>query len=194
MKDLDLEVCGWGSSVGEESRKTWNDKVKSGFWNKYASGTGLDIGYAGYKVNVTSILPSAIGVDTNYPGYNGLTLPFADASQDYVYNSHCLEHISDYKTILRDWYRVLKPGGFMIIIVPHRDLYEKRLNLPSRYNQDHKRFYTPNSLLSEVEESLAVNTYRVRHLQDNDRGHDYKQDPDMHSIGEYEIELVIQKL
>lgn len=180
--------------VGEESQRTYQDKLDNGFFDKYMKGNGLDVGYAGYIPGVEPILPTAIGVDLNYPGYNGTTLPFANESQDYVYNSHCLEHIADYKTAIQEWFRVTKTGGFVIIVVPHQFLYEKRVSLPSRWNGDHKRFYTPASLLKEIEESLVPNTYRVRLLEDGDKGFNYSADPKRHSDGQYEITLVVEKI
>lgn len=181
-------------NVGGESRKTYVEKLSNGFFLKYMYGNGLDIGFSGYEPDVVSILAGAIGVDVNYPGYDGKILPFPDNSQQFVYSSHCLEHISDYKQTIKEWLRVVKPGGYIITVVPHRDLYEKKLELPSIWNGDHKRFYTPASLLKEFEISLPVNSFRVRHLQDNDKHHDYSQPNEEHSKGEYELELVIQKL
>lgn len=181
--------------VGAESQRTYNHKTVFGFFNKYMFGLkGLDIGFAGYIDGAQPILPTAIGVDTNYPGYDGRTLPFETESQDYVYNSHCLEHISDYKQAIQEWYRVTAVNGHIIIVVPHQYLYEKKAKLPSRWNGDHKRFYTPSSLLKEVEDSLKPNTYRVRFLEDGDQGFNYEIPPTKHSDGQYEITLVIQKI
>lgn len=181
-------------NVGGESRKTYAKKLSNGFFLQYMYRNGLDIGFSGYEPDVVPILGGAIGVDKDYPGYDGKTLPFEDGSQQFVYSSHCLEHISDYKQAIREWHRVTEIGGYIITVVPHRDLYEKQLNLPSKWNQDHKRYYTPASLLKEFEDSLSINSFRVRHLQDNDKGHDYNTPFEEHSHGEYEIELVIQKI
>lgn len=181
-------------NVGGESRKTYLEKLSNGFFLKYMYGNGLDIGFNGYEKNVVSILAGAIGIDKDYPGYDGTHLPFPDNSQQFVYSSHCLEHISNYREVIREWLRVTKPGGYIVTVVPHRDLYEKKLTLPSIWNEDHKRFYSPASLLKEFEDSLPINSFRVRHLQDNDKGHDYNTPQREHSHGEYEIELVIQKL
>lgn len=180
--------------VGEESQRTYQDKLNNGFFTKYMSGNGLDIGYAGYVNGSQPILHNAVGVDMNYPGYNGKILPFPDNSQDYVYNSHCLEHIESYKTAIQEWYRVTKVNGHIIIIVPHQYLYEKQWSLPSKWNGDHKRFYTPSNLLEEVEESLTPNSYRIRLLEDGDSNFDYTRPPNLHSDGQYEITLVIQKI
>lgn len=178
--------------MSAEWEKTFSDKLLNGFFKRYMSGFGLDIGYAGYTEN-KPILETATGIDKNYPGYNGVILPFPDNSQDYVFSSHTLEHMEDPFRVIREWRRVVKPQGHIITIVPHRDLYEKRFNPPSIFNPDHKRFYTPAGLLREFEQALPPNSFRVRHLQDNDKGHDYSQLADEHSKGCYEIELVIQK-
>jgi SAM-dependent methyltransferase len=46
---------------------------------------------------------------------------YADASFDYVRANHSLEHVLDPPAILREFHRVLKPGGTIFIGVPTRD-------------------------------------------------------------------------
>lgn len=184
----------WSKNVGEESRKSWMEKYNSGFWETYCRWWGLDIGGSGYLQDVHPIIPTAKIIDLDYPGYDGKTLPFADKSQDFIYSSHMLEHVSDYKNMIQEMFRVTRKNGYIIVVVPHKYLYEKKEELPSRFNADHKRLYTPASLLKEVEDSLTTNTYRVRHLQDNDQGHDYTDPPETHGRWQYEIELVLEKL
>lgn len=181
--------------IGPEAAKSYRRRQKSGFFDKYLSGSAiLDIGYRGQYADAEPITEAAIGVELDYPGYDGVTLPFPDLSQDSVFVSHCLEHIVDYRMNLREWYRVLKYGGFLIIAVPHQYLYERKVNLPSIFNDDHKRFYTPASLLREIEESLPLDGYRVRSLSDIDEGFDYSTPPEQHAVGSYEIELVLEKI
>jgi len=180
--------------VPGETGGSFTTRLRDGFFATYMAGDLiLDIGYRGQFADAVPIFPHAIGVDLDYPGYDGTTLPFADDSVDAVYSSHVLEHVRDYVATIRDWHRVLRPGGFIVCVVPHQFLYEKRWALPSRWNADHKRFYTPASLLREFEEALEPNTYRVRHLRDNDDGYTYHVGPDQHGGGRYEIELVIEK-
>jgi SAM-dependent methyltransferase len=182
-------------AVGTEANKTIAAKYRDGFVSRYLSGANiLDIGYRGYLREAIPIVPQAIGIDLNYPGYDGKTLPFGDETQDAVFSSHCLEHIDDYLGALREWHRVLRIGGFMIVSVPHQFLYEKKFALPSRWNWDHKRFYTPASLMAEVEAALAPNTYRLRHLIDNDLHFNYSIPPERHSGGSYEIEMVLERI
>lgn len=55
---------------------------------------------------------------------NGLKLPFANAYFDKVICAEVLEHIPDYRGVINEISRVLKPGGIMAISVP-RYLPEK---------------------------------------------------------------------
>jgi len=180
--------------VGEESSKTYIQKIESGFFDKYMSGLGCELGFDGYISNTVPILPDTIGINKNTPGYNGINLPFEDNHLDYVYNSHVYEHIKDRSPVLREWMRVLKEGGHLIIAVPHRDLYEKKLNKPSRYNEDHQIFFTPSILLKEIEDTLPANSYRVKLLEDGDSGYDYTIPPEKHCVGDCQIVLVLQKI
>jgi SAM-dependent methyltransferase len=181
--------------VGYESRKTYYKRIQEGFFERYMFGFGIELAPKGYEEDIETILPTAIPVDLDTPGYNGYDIPVEEGSQDYIYSSHVLEHIEDYKRAIQAWHRALKVGGHIIIYVPHRDLYEKKLQIPvSLHNPDHKRAYTPASLLKEFEESLEPNSYRVRLLRDNDDGYDYSLDDTIHCVGECQIELVIQKI
>lgn len=67
-----------------------------------------------------------------------------DCSYQTVFSHHCLEHLTDPIRALRNWSRILRPGGHLIVIVPHRDLYEKRRMLPSLFNPDHKTMWLPD--------------------------------------------------
>ena len=181
--------------VGFESRKSYADKIESGFLAKYMSGPNvMEVGYRGYEEGNLPIVPQAIGVDVGYPGYEGATFPFADGSFDTIYSSHCFEHIPDWLGVLRDWYRLLKVGGYLVIVVPHQLLFERKRSLPSPINPDHKRFYTAKSLLGEIESAFAENSYRIRHLVENDKGFDYAIMPYQGTDGCYEIELVVEKI
>ncbi len=46
------------------------------------------------------------------------SMPFADDCFDAVFCSHVLEHVADDRAAMRETYRVLKPDGWAVIIVP----------------------------------------------------------------------------
>ncbi len=82
---------------------------------------GLDVGCGRHKTH-----PRATGIDRNpfvEPDLvaHGARLPFPDASQDFVTAVHALEFFWDPEAALREWLRVLKPGGHLAII-----LYDRR--------------------------------------------------------------------
>jgi SAM-dependent methyltransferase len=59
-------------------------------------------------------------------------LPFHANSLDYVISSHVLEHVANPVAALEEWYRVLRPGGIVYLLVPDR-----------RVTWDHGRPLTP---------------------------------------------------
>jgi SAM-dependent methyltransferase len=184
------------NNLGPEVRKTYQSRIESGFFDRFLSGEHiLDIGYKGRNLNAVPIVPHATGVDRDYPGYDGVRLPFADATQDAVHSSHCLEHLPDYRAAIAEWFRVLKIGGYLVLTVPHRWLYERKPTPTSRFGgNQHLRFYTVGSLAAEIEASLPPGNYRIRVLRDNDDNFDYSIPPELHAEGCYEIELVLQKI
>ena len=121
-----------------------------------------------------------------------------DSIFDYVYSSHTLEHMVNLTIALRNWWRVLKKGGYLILYVPHRDLYEKKISLPSRWNIDHKHFF----LLDRDEEpdtkgiipliQHTLSNYEVLYAKVCDEGCTITN-PEIHSDGEYSIEAVLKK-
>ena len=60
------------------------------------------------------------------------TLPFDDETFDAVYNSHILEHLPYFyeKPILKDWVRVIKPGGTLHTVVPAWEWVAKQVLMP----------------------------------------------------------------
>jgi SAM-dependent methyltransferase len=81
---------------------------------KYCQGTGSDFGAGLWP------LPGAIPVDaTRGPGLGKSIGDFADGSLDYVFSSHCLEHIEGWRPTLAEWIGKLKPGGILFLYLPH---------------------------------------------------------------------------
>lgn len=71
-----------------------------------------------------------------------------DNKYDFVHSSHCLEHMRNVGQALENWIRVCKPGGYITIVIPDEELYERN-HWPSKFNLDHKysfRIYTEKNL------------------------------------------------
>jgi SAM-dependent methyltransferase len=48
-------------------------------------------------------------------------IPVGDHSQDFILSSHVFEHIPNPILALLEWQRVIKPGGYVVMIVPQPD-------------------------------------------------------------------------
>lgn len=188
-------------ALAPECAKMHKDRIDSGFYHKYMSGIGIDIGYKGMELSSenTPILPNATGIDLDTPGYDGINLPYPDKSLDFVFASHVLEHIEHPLFSLKEWFRVLKIGGYMILMVPHCYLYERSFKVAGAWEscRDHKCIYTPFRLLSEIEDVLEINSYRIVHMRDNDKNYNYDRETNI--MPEFfkecfEIECVLQRI
>ena len=83
---------------------------------KYCRGQGVDVGAGLWS------LPGAIPVDVSRgPGLGRSMADFGDGSLDYVFSSHCLEHIESWRQSLGEWIRKLKPEGYLFLYLPHPD-------------------------------------------------------------------------
>ena len=126
----------------------------------YTRGLGYDIGCGSEKV-----WPHAIGIDNRndvamfgIPCNPDLTVPDAcdlsrvtpSAQADWVFSSHLLEHIVDYKKALREWWRILKDGGYLTLYLPHKELYPN-IGQPGA-NPDHKHDFVPSDVIEAMKE------------------------------------------
>lgn len=180
--------------VGYESSKLWRIRCESGFWSHFIRGPKIiDIGYRGGTPGALPMHALAVGLELG--DYDGFHLAVPDGWADAIHASHVLEHLEDPRAYLREWHRALRVGGVMLIFVPHAFLYERRLSVPpSRWSPEHLFSVTPASLLGLIESALKPNTYRVRHLADEDLGYDYDLPIDQHPVGALEISLVLEKI
>ena len=48
-------------------------------------------------------------------------IPVESESEDYILSSHVVEHCPNLIKTLLEWFRIVKPGGCIYMIVPHRD-------------------------------------------------------------------------
>ena len=53
--------------------------------------------------------------------FDAAAVPFLDARFDGLFAGEIIEHVPDVRQTLREWWRVLKPGGVAIITTPNRE-------------------------------------------------------------------------
>ena len=85
------------------------------FAKHVCKGKGVDIGFGKESWK----FPGAIGADANDSSnqYNANKIP---EELDYIYSSHCLEHVPDWVGTLIYWVSRLKEGGVLFLYLPHR--------------------------------------------------------------------------
>lgn len=159
------------TSLGFESRKCRDRNL-----NYLQSGTIFDLGCGNEKV-----VPKAIGIDiASMIAELKLDLSdpqsmymFNESIADVVFSSHLLEHFQDTEEILKSWWRVIKPNGYLILYLPHKDLY------PKEANPDHKHEFAPVDIVDILDKFASYKLIRATtHSEDN----------------EYSFEIVAQKI
>jgi ubiquinone/menaquinone biosynthesis C-methylase UbiE len=126
----------------------------------YCKINGVDIGFGG-----DPIIPTAITIDLPKPyaetGKSPQNLKgdgrnlqwFRNVSFNYVYSSHLLEDFEDTEAVLREWTRVLKPKGYLVLLLPNEQRFRqycKRTGMT--YNEEHKH---PDFSLGKVKKILV---------------------------------------
>lgn len=82
----------------------------------------------------------------------------ASAAYDFVLSSHALEHVANPLQALAEWRRVVRPGGTVVVIVPHRDAtfdHRRPVTTLEHLRDDFARG-TPESDLTHLPEILAL--------------------------------------
>ena len=105
-----------------------------------------------------------------------------------------LQAVIETRQFLNVCFSKLALGGFLVVIVPHQFLYERKLRLPSLRNPLHRRFYTPGTLLADIEEAIDPCEYRLRFLGENDEGYDYRARLASEPVGGQEIVVALEKI
>lgn len=166
-------------------------------YKRYLVGKGIDIG-----CGPDPILPDAFCWDLEQ-GDAQLLEDLPDETFDYVFSSHCIEHMHSPLEALLNWWRVLRVNGYMVILAPDEDLYEQTC-WPSTYNDDHKTTWTihKDKSWSVVSQNLIdlvryLPGHKVHKLEllDTNYDHTLAAGIDQSVLGaEVSVGLVIQKV
>lgn len=114
----------------------------------YCAGNGLDIGFGG-----DPIVPWAICLDrkpgdemravcgeaqTQWRGDAADLSWLSDNALDFAYSSHALEDFTDTRSVLKEWTRVVKVGGVVVLFLPDEQTYRAHCKATGQpYNLAH---------------------------------------------------------
>ena len=160
---------------------SWDPRAKQGFeshkirWEivPWTSGKGLDLGCGMQKV-----FEHFIGVDNghhemfNQQIRSDIRAPaedlsiFADGSMDFAFSSHLLEHYpyESVPAVLKEWLRVVKVGGYLVLYLPDEDQYP-HVGEPGS-NSDHKWNVNQEKVLEAMPDGFDLVDYQVRDAED----------------------------
>lgn len=83
------------------------------FAKHFCKGVGYDIGFCKEEWKY----PGATGIDYSMNnGFHADNLP--EDTVDYIYSSHCLEHVVNWTNTLEYWISKLKNGGTLFLYLP----------------------------------------------------------------------------
>ena len=138
-----------------------------------------DLNYESVHARAVEVPHQAWGV------FDAAAVPFQDGQFDAVFAGEVIEHVIDVRQTLREWWRVLKPGGVAIITTPNKErLVAVADGVERPYSRDHlselsyrelTRDLLPSCGFEFVEQSCLYLELCLRNLFNGDRVQDFLQ-------------------
>jgi SAM-dependent methyltransferase len=106
-------------------------------------GEGYDIGC----MKKEWAFPGAMPIDLSFDDeYHALNLP--KMGVDYIFSSHCLEHIDGWVDVMDYWYDCLNDGGILFLYLPdYSQVYWRPWN-----NKKHRNMFSPQIIKDFLED------------------------------------------
>jgi len=124
-----------------ETAKNYEERIENGDFKRYLHGKGIDIGGGHDCLKLPPDVKGSVRLWDLSDGDAQYMHKIPDGEFDFVYSSHCLEHMRDIRIAFTNWLRICKEGGIVYVCVPHETYYEKGI-WPSVNNKDHKHSFT----------------------------------------------------
>src|SRR4051812_5693705 len=159
FKPIQDRCRGVGMEIGGPSAvfRRWN------LWPIYPVAERLD----GYNFSNRTLWsdPSSRSYPHEFVGEASQMTGLDDNSYDFLLASHVLEHIANPLKALKEWRRIVRPAGTIILVVPHKDA-----------TFDHRRRVTTlDHILRDFRED--VSEADQTHVAEILRLHDLSRDP-----------------
>lgn len=116
----------------------------------FCKGNGYDIGCMKPEWSFPGSTPIDLDFDDPYDANN---LP--DGQVDYIFSSHCLEHVPDWSGTLLYWTEKIRSGGVLFLYLPH---YDQKYWRPWN-NRKHLHAFIPSMIVDFMEENGYTNIF-----------------------------------
>lgn len=113
-------------------------------------GKGVDIGCAKNEW----CFPGAIPIDPVINEYHALHFPYTNL--DFIFSSHCLEHLDNWVDVLDFWHERLRTGGIIFLYLPD---YSQEYWRPWN-NRKHKNIFTAEIISDYLKHKNFVNIFK----------------------------------
>jgi predicted SAM-dependent methyltransferase len=148
---------------------------------RYCQGNGVDLGSGGDPVVPTAVqvdLPKPYGNELRTGGKASIQLHgdatnliwFKDECMDYCYSSHLLEDFADWTPILKEWCRIIKPGGYLVLLIPDKQRFAEAVKRGQPGNPAHKHEGRPGELTEHIRKigrfQIIIDNFAEPHSND----------------------------
>ena len=116
----------------------------------FCEGKGYDIGCMKPEWSFPGSIPIDLDFDDPYDANN---LP--DEQVDYIFSSHCLEHVPDWAGTLLYWTQKIRSGGVLFLYLPH---YDQKYWRPWN-NRKHLHAFVPEMVVDFMKENGYTNIF-----------------------------------
>lgn len=120
------------------------------FAKHVCKGFGVDVGC----MKEAWAFPGAKTVDPDLDGYTALDFPYDNL--DYIFSSHCLEHVYDWVAVLDYWTSKLNKGGTLFLYLPD---YSQEYWRPWN-NRKHLNIFTPEIIADYMADRGYINIFK----------------------------------
>ena len=146
---------------------------------KYCRGQGIDLGCGSVKIR-----SNAIGIDLYHPNADmkadaRVLDIYPDGQFDYVFSSHLLEELQNTELTLKEWLRIIKDGGHLVLYQVDKEYYYP-IGHP-QCNVKHVHHFSWEELWEMLQKLGGVEL--VHHARYNPKDHN-----------EWSFELVVRKI
>ena len=143
------------------------------------SGSGYDIGC----MKQEWAFPGATPIDLDFDDpWHADNLP--PSLVDYIFSSHCLEHVPDWVETMNYWYECIKPGGTLFLYLPD---YSQKYWRPWN-NRRHKHCFKPDRVCERIVHQCARDIFSN---ESNNRASASQMSRFFFLIGEVAVDLLL---